>query len=168
MLSRQRNIRSNPRPRATWFERVMAAIAVTNLILVLLDLSYIRFRDIYLKIAPVPTAWYGQHFKGIEPERTTENYLSLAAKLEGEIAAQPTVDLADPQISGLLAQLRDHSVTIVDENPFAVAGKSGTLERIKNLMRDRMSEDSSKAAFPKILEPRVPERSQCKRKPGLF
>lgn len=125
----------------------MAAIALLNLILVLLDLSYIRFRDVYLKVAPSPTTWYGQHFKGIEPEHTTESYLSLAATLEREIAAQRTVDLADPQISGLLAQLRDQSVVIVDENPFAVAGKSGTLERIKNLMRDRMSENSSKTAF---------------------
>lgn len=149
MLSRQRqrNIRPNTRPQATWFERLMAAIALINLILVLLDLSYIRFRDVYLKLAPDPAIWYGQHFKGIEPERTTENYLSLVGTLEREIAAQPTVDLADPQISGLLAQLRDQSVVIVDENPFAVAGKSGTLEQIKNLMRDRMSQDSSKAAF---------------------
>lgn len=149
MLSpqRQRNVRSTTRPQATWFERLMAAIALINLILVLLDLSYIRFRDTYLKLAPGPTIGYGQQFKGIEPQRTTENYLSLAATLEKDIAAQPTVDLADPRISGLLAQLRDQSVIIVDDNPFAVAGKSGTLERIKNLMRDRMSEDSSKAAF---------------------
>ena len=152
MLSpqRQRNIRPTPRPQSTWFERLMAAIALANLILVLLDLSYIRFRDVYLKLAPGPTAWYGQHFKGIEPQRTTENYLSLAATLEKDIAAQPTVNLADPRISTLLAQLRDQSVIIVDDNPFAVAGKSGTLERIKNLMRDRMSEDSSKAAFRKF------------------
>ncbi|MGB3297354.1 MAG: hypothetical protein WBA76_03715 [Phormidesmis sp.] len=151
MLSRPRNSRTNSQPnirtKANWFERVMAAIALVNLILVLLDLSYIRFRDVYRQIVPGPAIWYGQHFKGIERDRTTQSYLALVTSLEEEIAAQPTADFSDPRISGLLAQLRTQSAVIVDENPFAVAGKSGTLERIKNLMRDRMAEDSSKAAF---------------------
>ncbi len=127
--------------RTTWFERVMAAIALTNLILVLLDLSYIRFRDQYLQILPEPTAWYGENFKGIEPERATEAYLELVDDFKAK------ADRGDAEAERLLAQLRAQSVSIVDEDPFAVAGKSGTLARIKNAMRDRLGTESSKDAF---------------------
>ncbi len=143
--------RSTTRLKTTWFERLMAAIALANLVLVLLDMSYVRFRDLYQQVLPAPTVWYGQQFKGIEPERTTEGYLALVATLENELSDQrASAGLADPTIQGLLDELRAQSVAIVDENPFAVAGKSGTLERIKNLMRDRLQEDSAKAAFQKF------------------
>ncbi len=135
----------SPRPRATWFERTMAAIALVNLALVLFDLSYIRFRDQYLQILPEQTVWYGERFKGIEPERTTIRYLALVSELEEQL--QTPSDLDTPAVARLLAQLREQSAVIVDEDPFAVANKSGTLERIKNLMRERMENESSKAAF---------------------
>ncbi|MEL6853636.1 MAG: hypothetical protein AAFO83_00845 [Cyanobacteria bacterium J06607_13] len=133
------------RPATTWFERLMAAIALVNLALVLFDLSYIRFRDTYLRLLPAPTVWYGERFKGIEPERTTTAYLALVDELIEE--QQQGTELGDLASQRLLAQLREQSVAIVDENPFAVAEKSGTLERIKNLMRDRLDRESSKQAF---------------------
>ncbi|MEL6601821.1 MAG: hypothetical protein AAFP20_01200 [Cyanobacteria bacterium J06614_10] len=133
------------RPTTTWFERLMAAIALVNLALVLFDLSYIRFRDTYLRLLPAPTVWYGERFKGIEPERTTTAYLALVDELIEE--QQQGTELGDLASQRLLAQLREQSVAIVDENPFAVAEKSGTLERIKNLMRDRLDRESSKQAF---------------------
>lgn len=132
------------RAKATWFEQVMAAIALVNLILVLFDLSYIRFRDLYLRFLPEPTVWYGETFKGIEPERTTVAYLALVDELESQVESGDSNTVTQQRI---LAQLTEQSVNIVDEDPFAIANKSGTLERIKNLMRDRMEEDSSKAAF---------------------
>ena len=138
------------RPSATWFERVMAAIALVNLALVLFDLSYIRFRDQYLQYMPEQAVWYGERFKGIEPERTTVAYLALVDELESELqtsADSTSSDLESPAVTRSLAQLRQQSVAIVDEDPFAVANKSGTLERIKNLMRERMETDSSKTAF---------------------
>lgn len=140
-FKRQRGLR----PRATWFERIMAAIALVNLALVLFDLSYIRFRDQYLQLLPAQTVWYGERFKGIEPERTTMGYLALVSELEAQL--QTPSDLDSPAVARLLAQLREQSAITVDEDPFAVANKSGTLERIKNLMRERMENDSSKAAF---------------------
>lgn len=36
---------------------------------------------------------------------------------------------------------------MIDSNPFAAVGKSGTLEKIKNRMRDRVREKSAKRAF---------------------
>lgn len=136
-LSRYRQ-RIRAKRKATWFERIMAAIALINLVLVLFDLSYIPYRDLYLRLFPDLTEWYGERFKGIEPERTTVAYLSLVDTL---------ADRNIEDSAALLAQLRDRSAAIIDEDPFAVAGKSGTLERIKNLMRDRFKEDSAKDAF---------------------
>lgn len=141
-LSRINTRRRSP---VTWFERFMAAVALVNLTLVLFDLSYVRFRDLYLRVLPAPTVWYGEQLKGMEPERTTDGYLALADEVSAQLQEGTALD--DITIQRLLAQLRDQSVIIVDENPFAVANKSGTLERIKNLMRDRLQENSSKTAF---------------------
>lgn len=127
-----------------WFERIVTIIAVINLILVLFDISYIRFRDLYLRIFPQFTNWYGEVFKGIEPERTTVNYLETVNQLEQQISQ---TGLQSIPAQALLADLREQSEAIIDENPFQIANKSGTLERIKNEMRDRIEVDSSKAAF---------------------
>ncbi|MEM9483814.1 MAG: hypothetical protein AAGA83_09005 [Cyanobacteria bacterium P01_F01_bin.116] len=128
-----------------WFERLMFAIATVNLLLVFFDLSYIRFRDLYLKTLPAPTIWYGQTFKGIEPHRVTDAYLREVDTLQETLEAE---GLESPNARRQLANLRRSSVDLVDENPFAVANKSGTLERIKQSMRDRTGqENSSKEAF---------------------
>ena len=128
-----------------WFERLMVAIATANLLLVLVDLSYIRFRDQYLKILPQPTIWYGETFKGIEPHRVTEAYLDDVDELQQILEAE---GLESPEARRQLEVLRQSSVSLVDEDPFAVANKSGTLERIKKEMRDRTGqENSSKDAF---------------------
>ena len=129
---------------ALWFERFLALIALVNLILVLFDTSYIRFRDPYLRFFPDFTTWYGEVFKGIEPERTTVAYLETVQQLEEQVSQ---TGLQSTQAQALLSQLRTQSAAIIDENPFQIANKSGTLERIKNLTRDRINNDSSKAAF---------------------
>ncbi|MEO0455649.1 MAG: hypothetical protein AAF152_03580 [Cyanobacteria bacterium P01_A01_bin.114] len=145
---------ARPRPRrlrkASWFERAMALLATLNLALVAFDLSYSPFRDRYLQVLPTFTQWYGKTLKGIEPERATTAYLALVDRLEAEVADS---GLNAPETRDLLEELRDRSVDIVDENPFEVANKSGTLERIKNHMRERVEEvtavepASSKDAF---------------------
>ncbi|MEM6839435.1 MAG: hypothetical protein AAF609_21650 [Cyanobacteria bacterium P01_C01_bin.120] len=132
------------RATALWFERIVALIALINLILVLFDISYIRFRDIYLRFLPEFTTWYGELFKGIEPERTTVKYLNTIDSLEEQVAQ---TGLQSRQAESLLADLQTQSAAIVDENPFEIANKSGTLERIKNAVRDRVGVESSKAAF---------------------
>lgn len=132
------------RPKGLWFERIMATLAFINLILVTFDLSYVRFRDFYLKLAPEFTQWYGMTFKGIEPERSTVTYLETVDKLEEQVAQ---TGLQSTAAQALLAELRQQSVEMIDENPFQIADKSGTLERIKNLIRDRVEEDSAKEAF---------------------
>jgi hypothetical protein len=127
-----------------WFERVMALLALINLGLVLFDLSYIPGRDFYLKHFPVLTEWYGARFKGIEPHRTTTAYLAAVQQLENQVAL---TGIQSPEVGQQLQQLQTLSTEIIDENPFEGANKSGTLERIKNRMRDRMGTESAKTAF---------------------
>ena len=93
---------------------------------------------------PQFTTWYGETFKGIEPERTTDNYLQTIGLLEEQVAQ---TGLQSVQAQSLLADLRNQSEIIIDENPFQIADKSGTLERIKNSIRDRVGVESSKSAF---------------------
>lgn len=125
---------------ATAINKVLAALAVVNLGLVAFDWSYIPWRDFYLRYVPEFTQWYGAAFKGIEPHRDTDTYLEQV-----EVLQQAGLDGAETD--EILADLRDRSIAIIDENPFAAADKTGALERIKNRMRDHMDEESSKDAF---------------------
>ena len=145
------------RTRGLWFRRLMAIIALINLMLVTFDVSYIRFRDLYLKVVPEFTIWYGETFKGIEPERATVRYLDTVALLEEQVAQ---TGLGSIQARVILSQLQQQSIAIIDENPFAIADKSGTLELIKNKMRDRIGTDSAKKCFPRLLERTLPQRQR--------
>lgn len=133
------------RSPATLFERLIALIILINLILVLFDLSYIPFRDTYLQLAPEQTVWYGERFKGIEPERMTVRYLQLVDSLKKQLDGSSIAESERAQ--SLLAQLREESAAVVDEDPFSGAGKSGKLVQIKNRIRDRIETESAKAAF---------------------
>jgi len=143
-LARPHKIPRRRSARGLWFERLMALMALLNLVLVSFDLSYIRFRDFYLKLVPELTEWYGATYKGIEPERSTVTYLETVDRLEEQVAQ---TGLQSRQATILLNQLQQQSIELIDENPFQVADKSGTLERIKNMMRDRIGTDSAKVAF---------------------
>ena len=153
-----------------WFERFMALVATLNLLLVLFDLSYVPLRDFWLQgyirlgeltigflelegirldIIPSPVSKFITQYdllKGIVPYRDTEQYLDQFAQLKQEIA---TKNFNSPEIVSLLAELRFRSVEMIETNPFAEAGKSGTLEQIKNRMREYLPnpDDSAKEAF---------------------
>lgn len=157
MASTQRNI---------LYERMMATIAVANLGLVAFDLSYVPWRNFWLQRAvqiweiriPVPlpdvTPLY-DYVKGIEPHRDTTQYLSELKSFDQELQ-QNGID--SPQVSARLQQLRDRSSEMIATNPFSSANKSGTLEKIKNRMRDRVygkdnKDASSRKAFEIFLTP---------------
>ncbi len=122
----------------------MALIALVNLLLVLFDLSYIPWRDFYLRYLPNLTEWYGAQFKGIEPHRATTAYLAAVQELEKQVAQ---TGLQSAAVNQQLLKLQELSTEMVNENPFAAVGKAGTLERIKNRMRDHMNIQSAKQAF---------------------
>jgi hypothetical protein len=132
------------RARALWFERLMAMIALLNLLLVILDLSYIPFRDFYLRWLPGFTTWYGETFKGIEPHRFTANYLNTVDQLQEQVAQ---TGLVSTEAQEILEDLQTQSAAMIAENPFQIANKSGNLERIKNEMRDRMGLESATDSF---------------------
>lgn len=139
MLSKQTRQPGASLPR--WADRAMAAIALLNLGLVLFDWSYIPLRSYYLASLPAPMQWYGATFKGIDPHRFTEQYLDTVDALKA------AGGLTSPQATSLLQDLRASSEEMIDENPFESAGKTGTLERIKNRMRREIGTESSKQAF---------------------
>ena len=157
--------------RNLWFERVMAILALVNLILVLFDLSYVPLRDFWLqgkikvlgftvgsiqvpaftlKIPLPPIAKWYDPIKGIEPYRDTQQYLQRVNALERQIRETGRQGVRSPQLEAILQDLRRRSVEIVDTNPFQLANKTGTLEKIKNRMRVHVfknKEASAKDSF---------------------
>lgn len=131
--------RQRSNPWAKRIDQLMALIVLLNVGIVLFDLSYVRFRDLYLRYLPQVTQRYDP-IKGIEPFRDTEQYLAAVDKLM-------QLGIESPDAAKQLADLRDRSVAMIEEDPFRVANKSGGLEKLKNRMRQHMGEESSKAAF---------------------
>lgn len=154
--------------RNLWFERVMASLALLNLILVLFDLSYIPLRDFWLQgkiqvlgfnLGPMkfsgfpitiplpPVTKLYDPIKGIEPYRDTQQYLNRVRDLENQIRQ---TGLQSKEAELILQDLRRRSEEIIDTNPFQVANKTGALEKAKNRMREHIFRDkdaSAKAAF---------------------
>lgn len=131
------------RQSTLWFERLMAMIATINLGLVLFDLSYIPKRDFYLRQLPQLVQIYDK-IKGIEPHRETENYLATVNTLKQTVNQ---ASLSSPQVIVKLEELRNLSNEMIDGNPFAAVGKSGTLEKIKNRLRTHTRNKSAKKAL---------------------
>jgi hypothetical protein len=141
----------SPKQPYLWVERLMAIIATINLGLVLFNLSYVPWRDFYLRHLPQITRIYDP-IKGIEPHRETENYLNTVYKLQ---EAVNQTGLNSQEAKTQLEELSRLSTEMIDNNPFAAAGKSGTLEKIKNRMRDRLKQESAKLFIAKRLDKRI-------------
>jgi hypothetical protein len=122
------------RRKNLWFERVMAIVALTNLGLVAFDLTYVPGRDFWFRNLPNLTQQY-DHVKGIEPHRDTQAYLDAVDALERDVQQS---GLQSELVQTHLQDLRDRSSEIIESNPFALADKSGTLEKIKNRMREHI------------------------------
>ncbi len=157
-----------------FISRIMAILSALNLLVIAFDITYIPLRDIWLngkitlgkfKIGPYeyegfPLKILPQRLsniitrydviKAIEPNRDTQAYLNEVNLLKQSINQY---GLNSEETREILEILRENSRAMIDQNPYVVANKSGTLEVIKNTMRDHMSsfidnpEDSSKVAF---------------------
>ncbi|WP_392530276.1 hypothetical protein [Nostoc sp. C117] len=132
-----------PKQRSLWFERIMAFIATVNLGLVLFNLSYVQWRDLYLQKLPQIVDIYDP-IKGIQPHRETKRYLETLDQLQEQVSQ---TGLQSAQVKTRLEEISRLSNEMIDTNPFAGANKSGTLEKIKNRMRDRISKESAKQSF---------------------
>lgn len=83
----------------------MALVALADLGLVLFDMSYVPWRDFYLRHLPVLTEIYDP-IKGIEEYRDTEKYLDKVEQLEAQLVRAAK---RAPEIQNLLEQLRQKS-----------------------------------------------------------
>ncbi|MEH1975891.1 MAG: hypothetical protein V7L02_22305 [Nostoc sp.] len=137
-----KNIKSSKQGNV-WFERFMAIAATVNLGLVVFDLSYVPWRDFYLRKLPQIIEIYDP-IKGIEPHRDTKNYLETVDALEEQVSQ---TGLESPQVKSRLIQISRLSSDMIDSNPFAGVNKSGTLEKIKKRMRDHLGNESAKQSF---------------------
>lgn len=142
-MTSKKDIRKSPVHRNRWFERLIAILAVINLCLVFFDLTYIHWRDFYLQVLPSITQIYDP-IKGIEPHPETQNYLNKVIQLEEQVSQ---TSLQSPQTETLLDELRLLSQQMIEDNPFDVANKSGTLAKIKNEIRLRTNQQSARDAF---------------------
>ncbi len=140
-LSRKPSPVGNP-----WLKRLdalIALVALANFGLVLFDVSYIRFRDLYFRYLPQLTQRY-DWVKGIEPYRDTDQYLTTVDRLQKAIAQE---GLTSPQVNQTLLDLKERSTNMIQEDPFRIANKSGNLEKLKNRMRQHMKLKSAREAF---------------------
>lgn len=126
-----------------WLERLMAIIASIGFILAIFDLTYIPSRDFYFRNLPLVTREYDT-FKGIEPHRETERYLNAIEQLK--LTVKQT-GLDSSQTQSWLQSIDSLSVSMIQNNPFQVAEKTGNLEKIKNQVRDRVQNQSAKGSF---------------------
>ncbi len=126
-----------------FWAKIVAVIALINFILVLFNMSYLPLRDVYLKRIPALVIIYDP-VKAIEPHPETTYYLATVDRLEKEIKQE---GLQGEKTENLLANLQQQSLTLLDENPFLISNKLGTLAKIKRLMRHQFDTLSAKSAF---------------------
>lgn len=79
--------------------------------------------------------------KGIEYHPDTQSYLNAVERLRQQVNQKGLeAGLQSAEVQATLADLRKLSAELITSNPFESVGKSGTLEKIKNRMRDRVSD----------------------------
>jgi hypothetical protein len=140
----------------------VAVWASVNLLWVGFDLTYVPLRTFWLQrtlypfpslplalpltLLPSITPYYDP-IKGIEPHRQTQAYLAAFRQLDQQLLLDPTAPAAQDLRRRQLA-LTDQ---IFDENPFLVSGQSGSLETVKNRLRQRAGLDSAKLSNARLL-----------------
>jgi hypothetical protein len=126
------------------------------------DLTYVPLRTFWLQrtlypfpslplalpltLLPSITPIYDP-IKGIEPHRQTQAYLAAFRQLDQQLLRDPAAPAAQVLRRRQLA-LTDQ---IIDENPFLVSGQSGSLETVKNRLRQRAGLDSAKRSNARLL-----------------
>ncbi len=141
------------------WDQFVALWASLNLLWVCFDLSYVPLRTFWLQrnLYPVPSAplvlpltWLPDitplydPVKGIEPHRESQAYLEAFAELDRTL-------LADGPAKALLQRQVLLTEQMIDDNPFLASGGTGTLEKIKNRLRQRADLDSAKRSAQRLL-----------------
>ncbi len=157
-----------PGPWLQIWDRFVALWAGLNLLVVAFDLTYVPLRTFWLQrnLYPIPsvplavpltalpdlTPWVDP-IKGIEPHRETQAYLDAFARLDQAMASLPAGAAPTPAQRQLLQRQVTLTAALIDSNPFLASGAAGTLEKIKNRLRQRADDDSAKQAAAELLSP---------------
>ena len=123
------------------WDRAVALWATLNLVWVLFDITYVPLRTFWLQrnltplpqmplVVPLPllpdiTPLYDP-VKGIEPHSETQVYLASFQQLDRALLAGESPASTAP----LRRRQVELTVEMINENPFAASGNSGTLEKI--------------------------------------
>ncbi|MFM7549428.1 MAG: hypothetical protein ACKO7Z_08200 [Cyanobacteriota bacterium] len=170
-MARPRWIRQARPVSGPWlrrWDRFVAIWAGLNLLVVAFDLSYVPLRTFWLQrnLYPIPsvplavpltflpdlTPWVDP-IKGIEPHRETQAYLDAFAQLDRSLAALPRGAAPNPEQRRLLQRQVELTTAMINSNPFLASGGTGTLEKIKNRLRQRADDDSAQQAAAALLAP---------------
>lgn len=110
---------------------------------------YERIPESFLESAPFLAQGY-DYIKGIEPNPETEEYLQTVERLRRQVIIS---GLESRETLEILEELRQQSSEIIENNPFEVANKTGTLETIKDRMREQVGVVDAKRAFDIFWSP---------------
>ena len=150
------------------WDRFVAIWAALNLAVVFFDITYVPLRTFWLQrnFYPIPSlplvlplsflpdiTKAVDPIKGIEPHRDTENYLEQFASLDEAMLKAPASGPLTPRQTQLLEQQARLTGQMIDTNPFQASNASGTLEKIKNRLRSRAGDESSKDSAALLLSP---------------
>jgi hypothetical protein len=173
-MTRPRWHETLPRPGSRLgrhWDRFVAIWAAINLLWVAFDLTYIPLRTFWRQrnLYPIPsvplvvpltflpdiTPWVDP-IKGIAPHRDTQAWLDRFQLLDGALAAHQPGQALSPRQQALLQEQRSGIQEMIDTDPFAASNASGTLEKIKNRLREQVEghrRGSAKNAAETLLSP---------------
>ncbi len=153
---------------ARGWDRFVAVWASINLAWVAFDLTYVPLRTFWLQrnLYPIPSVPLVvpltvipditplvDPIKGIEPHRETQTYLVQFRRLDVALAGLPAGQPPSGHQVALLQRQSKLTAQLIDSNPFLASGAAGTLEKIKNRLRQRADQDSARQAAALLLSP---------------
>lgn len=120
-------------------DRILALIILVNVGLVVFDLTYVKARPVYLRSHIYLNRWRGTR---------QEEYVKTVETLEQELKKG---GLQSPQVEKILQDLRPKSINILlEEPPFGVKDRHGTLAEIKQKIAERVGTENEKIAIEKF------------------
>ncbi|MGF1538194.1 MAG: hypothetical protein ACFB4J_17155, partial [Elainellaceae cyanobacterium] len=135
---------AKPHPSRNWWGKFVATVAVVNLAIALFNVSYLPLRNLYLRYIPAVVTAYDP-VKGIEPHPITFQYIKTVDVLDQQVSSSESLGTAE--VANMLTSLRQQSVALVEENPFASAGQFSTFGKLKRRIRDITEEGNAQDAF---------------------
>ena len=150
------------------WDRFVAVWASVNLLWVAFDITYVPLRTFWLQrnLYPIPSVPLVvpltvipdvtplvDPIKGIEPHRETQAYLEQFRQLDAALLSLPAGQAPQPRQVLLLNRQAQLTAQLIDSNPFLASESSGTLEKIKNRLRQRADRDSARQASSLLLSP---------------